>query len=354
MKILHTADLHLGAPMRAHLPQDEGKLRQGELLSAFLRLIDYAKSEGCAAVLIAGDLFDSEGAAALLCPAVFSEIEKTDDIDFYYAPGNHEKGAAFTKNIPQNLHIFTDEFSYFRKEDAVICGKKAPKGTDFANLNLQSKDFNILVLHGEWTDGASDGAEIPLRLLKNKGIDYCALGHYHTHEERMIDGRGIAVYAGCPEGRGFDETGPKGAVLLELGQGQRKHRFIPLARRTLHCIAADVSEGTDPLSITRICEKAAEGARREDLVRLVLTGERKCISPIDTQALSRHFCDRFYYIEVQDRSTLCPDVSALRAEDTVLGEFIRLAEADERLTEEQRGRVLALGLSALGVSGGGI
>ncbi len=340
--------------MRAHLPFFEGKLRQGELLGAFLRLLDFAKAENCSAVLLAGDLFDSAACASILAPAVFCAIGEMPKTDFYYAPGNHEGTAVFSEGIPENLHIFGDDFSCFKKENVVIYGKKSPKGTDFVNIDIHKDDFNILVLHGAWSEGASESAEIPLQLLKDKGIDYCALGHYHSYAQRRIDERGIAVYAGCLEGRGFDETGPKGAVLLEIENGYASHRFVPLARRTLHSITADISKARHPLSLYRICEQATNDARRDDLVRLVLTGQRKCIDATDAEALERHFSSRFYYFEVQDRSHLCPNIEALAAEDTVLGEFIRIAEADMTLSEDERARILSLGLSALGYSGVGV
>ena len=60
------------------------------------------------------------------------------------------------------------------------------------------------------------------------------------------------------------------------------------------------------------------------------------------------------YLEVEDLSTLRPDIEAFREEDSVLGEFIRLAEADPSLDEDARARILALGLSALGIAGGGL
>ncbi len=354
MKILHAADLHLGAPMRAHLCASERRMRQSELLSAFLRLLDFAKAEDCAAVLLAGDLFDSEAAAAALSASVFSEMEKMPKTDFYYAPGNHEGEAAFCGRLPKNLHIFGNSFSYFKKDGVTFFGKKTPTGFDFANITLQKEDFNILVLHGAWSDGENERAEIPLHLLAGRHIDYCALGHYHTYAAKRIDERTTAVYSGCLEGRGFDETGPKGAVLAEIKNGRFTHRFVPLAKRTLHSITADISEADGSLQIFTACERALTDVRADDLVRLILTGERKNAAPVDTRAVEHHFSDRFYYFEAEDRSSLRPDTKALREEDSVLGEYIRLIEADASLGEDERARILSLGLSALGISGGGL
>ena len=52
--------------------------------------------------------------------------------------------------------------------------------------------------------------------LKNKNIDYLALGHIHGYKEAPLDGRGKYCYPGCLEGRGFDECGKKGFVLLNI------------------------------------------------------------------------------------------------------------------------------------------
>jgi exonuclease SbcD len=46
---------------------------------------------------------------------------------------------------------------------------------------------------------------ISLKELKNKAIDYLALGHIHSYKMEQLDSRGVYCYPGCLEGRGFDE-----------------------------------------------------------------------------------------------------------------------------------------------------
>ncbi len=347
MKILHTADLHLGAPLRAHLPPREAKLRRDELLSTLHRILQFSRTEQCDAVILAGDLFDSEAAAAMLAPTVLREIEKYSEIDFYYASGNHEGRQWLPQHLPENLHVFDEEFSYFKKKNIVFCGKSSPKSSDFENFRLQNNAFNILVLHGAWEDGASKNAEIPLGLLRGKGIDYCALGHYHSYSERRIDARGVAVYCGCPEGRGFDETGQKGVVLIETKNGYLTYRFVALAGRIFHKLSADISSAKSVLDVVSLCETVATAARSNDFVRLTLTGNRtECPAP-DTEAIERHLQGRFYYLEVHDASVDAPDLSAISAEPTLRGEFVRTVQADLTLSQEEKMRILSLGLTAL-------
>lgn len=347
MKILHTADLHLGAPMRTHLPPREAKLRRDELLSVFARLLQLARAEGCAAFIIAGDLFDSEAAASLLAPTVMIAIEEYSEIDFYYACGNHEGTAWLPSAFPKNLHVFKEDLSYFQKENVTFCGQSGERKTNFENNYLQKDGYNILILHGAWD------CEIALSDLRDKHIDYCALGHYHAYAARRIDARGVAVYAGCPAGRGFDELGEKGAVLIETGRDRVTHRFIPLAGRVLHRMEADISHARDLLHLFSICEAAVSTARADDLVRLVLVGKRKSCPAPDTEAILRHLGDRFYFLEVEDASTAAPDVSALAGERTLRGEFVRAVLAESSLEDEEKMRILSLGLSALGAEENG-
>ena len=74
------------------------------------------------------------------------------------------------------------------------------------------------MLHGQLsTAKAKDKTEvIPLRDMKNRYIDYLALGHLHDYQSGKLDTRGTWCYSGCLQGRGFDECGEKGYVLLEV------------------------------------------------------------------------------------------------------------------------------------------
>ena len=60
MKILHTADLHIGSPLTSRISPAGARTRRRELLSTFDKLIACAKSERVSAVIIAGDLFDTK------------------------------------------------------------------------------------------------------------------------------------------------------------------------------------------------------------------------------------------------------------------------------------------------------
>ena len=77
-----------------------------------------------------------------------------------------------------------------------------------------------MTLHGQLAKyKPKDHVEvINLGELRNKSIDYLALGHVHSYEEGQLLPRGVYCYPGCLEGRGFDETGEHGFVLLDINE----------------------------------------------------------------------------------------------------------------------------------------
>ena len=98
-----------------------------------------------------------------------------------------------------------------------------------ASLALDQAKCNIVMLHGQEveTKGKTDAEIIPIRAYRNRGIDYLALGHIHQPKIAQLDARGQYSYSGCPEGRGFDEIGPRYAErqggytrILKLGPRQ--------------------------------------------------------------------------------------------------------------------------------------
>ena len=59
-----------------------------------------------------------------------------------------------------------------------------------------------------------------------KNIDYLALGHIHKYKQAELDQRGVYCYSGCLEGRGFDECGEKGFVLLDIDEESLKLKTV--------------------------------------------------------------------------------------------------------------------------------
>ena len=245
MRIIHCADLHLDSRLSANLIGDKRRERKAELLHTFERMIAYAEENKVRAILIAGDLFDTKNVTVTARNTVYEEILGHPEIDFYYLKGNHDTDTFLDalEVIPHNLKLFGETWtSYSVEEDSKIVITGVELGSENSNtiyeeLVLEQDKINIVMLHGqEATYQSRDKAEvINLSALKNKGIDYLALGHVHAYKNAQLDSRGEYCYSGCLEGRGFDECGEHGFVLLDIDveTKQVNSQFVPFASRQL-------------------------------------------------------------------------------------------------------------------------
>lgn len=349
MRIIHTSDIHLDSPLTSRLPSDKVRERRRELLSGFGRLVEEAKALGVGAILISGDLFDSERISRKAMDTALDIIEGAERIVFFYLQGNHEGDAFLTagRALPENLKTFGKEWTYYSAAGLTIAGRSEVCEGMFESLELPEGTQNIVLLHGELRERSSAPETVGLRDAAGRNIDYLALGHYHTHTAEAIDGRGVAVYCGTPEGRGFDETGDKGYVVLETGGGRIKYSFRSFAKRRLHIIPLDLSGAVRTAEIDERAERVLKGVPINDIVRLELCGRYFPTLWKDTDSLMREFADRFYYFEIKDSSKIAINPDDYKLDRSLKGEFIRTVSSDESLDDETKEKIIACGINAL-------
>lgn len=357
MKIIHCADLHLDSKMTTNLSREQARERKKEILRTFTRMVDYAVDNGVRVILIAGDLFDTRAVSAMARNAVKDMILGHPEIDFVYLKGNHDSDNFLSKleEIPENLLMFSDQWTTYRYGRVAITGLEISaetKSTMYNSLVLEHDMFNIVTLHGQLENYKSkDQAEvISLNDLKNKNIDYLALGHVHARKLDQLDGRGMYCYPGCLEGRGFDECGTKGFMLLDIDDEARRadYRFVPIAARTLYTLEVDVSGVmTTQEAMGRIESAIADAAYSSgSLVKLVLVGEVEVDSEFNCEYLQELFRDYFYFEKVCDKTKLRLNYSDYEQDASLKGEFIRMVLAS-KLSEEQKSEVIRCGIMAL-------
>lgn len=360
MKIIHCADLHLDSRMNANLEKDKAKERKGEILHTFERMITYAAENGVSAILIAGDLFDTKNISATARNAVLHQIMAHPAIRFYYLKGNHDRDNFLSglEELPENLKLFGSEWTSYEEAEGRITVWGMELSAENAesawvSLVLDSRKYNIVMLHGQVARSASkDRAEIiNLKALRNKGIDYLALGHIHAYRKEQLDARGIYCYPGCLEGRGFDECGEHGFVLLEIEEetGNCRQEFISFAQRRLYTVSVDVTDcQTTAELISRVEPVLGDaGCGPESMVKIVLTGMLDVACEKDLTHLLSVFRERFYYVKVYDETALKIDVEDYMLDQSLKGEFVRQVMADEALAEEDKKIMIRYGLQAI-------
>ncbi|MCI8631919.1 MAG: DNA repair exonuclease [Lachnospiraceae bacterium] len=360
MKFIHCADLHLDSKMNANLDKERAKERRGELLHTFERMVAYAEQNEVGAILIAGDLFDTKTISATARNTVVHHMIQHPQITFYYLKGNHDQDPflAEIEETPANLRLFTSEWTTYEEADGRITVSGLELSQDnakaaYVSLVLDFQKFNIVMLHGQESEStAKDRAEIiELKALKNKGIDYLALGHIHAYKKERLDARGTYCYPGCLEGRGFDECGEHGFVIIEVDEqtGAYTHEFIPFAQRKLYTVTADVTDCQTTAEMIAVAASALQeaGCTADSLVKLVLTGSLDVACEKDIAYLQSRFAGSFYFVKVYDETALKINIEDYLLDESLKGEYVRQVMKDAALSDEEKAQIIRYGLQAL-------
>ncbi len=359
MKIIHVADIHLDSKMNTHLNTNDAKVRKAEILETFRRVIVYALDHEIYKILIAGDLFDTNKVNKGTKDVVEALIRNNGNIDFYYLRGNHDASSFLNslEELPENLHLFANTWTSYALSEQVCL-----TGVEFNGHNAQSiynelvldqAKINIVTMHGqEAVSVGKDKTEIvSLNELKNKGIDYLALGHIHSYKYETLDARGMYCYPGCLEGRGFDECGDHGFCVVDINEEthQVSSTFVPFASRHLYVIAADVSGLENMEDMLQVCKQSLDesSCNGNDLVRLELVGAIDEHSEINEEIIKAPFVDSYFYFEVRNSTTIKVDYDKYMYDESLKGEFIRLIKNDDSLSEEEKGQIIRYGIEAL-------
>ena len=350
MKIIHCGDIHLDSRMERNLTPAQARERSAEICGTFGRMVQYARTQQVSGVLIAGDLFDTRRVSARTADFVLSQIRGAEDIQFYYLRGNHDRleDVFAGQMLPDNLHTFGDSWTAYCLGEVVITGMELTRDNwdrMYGELDLNPDDTNIVMLHG--MESTRPGVEqIAIPLLRGRNIHYLALGHIHSHKLEKLDADGLYGYCGCLEGRGFDECGEKGFVVLEIRNGSVRAEFVPMAARRLHEVSADISGLTTVTQLRSALEAAGADIPPEDLVKFVLTGSYTPETQKDLQFLTKMLESRYYFVKIRDESRLKIQRESYEHDISLKGEFIRMVMASDK-TDEEKEAIICCGLRAL-------
>lgn len=367
MKMIHCADLHLDSKMTGNLSAEQAKERRNEILATFQEMVRYAIKHGISVILIAGDLYDKKNISAAARNIITSVIREYQQISFFYLKGNHDADTVLKsfEGQPKNLYLFSSE--YWRKyklgdTSVVLTGLEITEENNsyiFDSLVLDPKAFNIVTLHGQLVDhhiheiSSKKGSEgiISLKDLQNKGIDYLALGHIHARSQGRIDARGSWAYPGCLEGRGFDECGEHGFLVLDIDEKRHEmtSEFVPIAYRKLHEVEADVTGCRDSHEALRRVEATLkkQSYSEKDLIKVILTGQVDVDCEFQLDYMEKQLEGRYYFLKIKNKTKIYVDYEAFALDASLKGEFVRRVQSDDSLNEEQKAAVIQHGIKLL-------
>lgn len=362
MKVIHCADLHLDSRLNSNFAcKEKAKERRNELIMNFSDLVSFAKSNDVSHIMIAGDLFDKSDISATARNTVLHEIVSNPEIGFFYLKGNHDADNFLSDldTLPDNLFLFNDEWTkYTLDEEGIICLYATELTKERAGSLQESfvpdpSQINIVMLHGqEANSSVKDKTEIINKnAFRNKGIDYLALGHVHKYIREELDPRCVLCYPGCLEGRGFDETGEHGFVLLDIDVSSHriKDTFVPFAKRKLYEIEVNVEDLSLPTQMVQSVKSAIESspAKDTDLIKVVLKGGLSVDVSVDLNFILNYIVSDFYFVKIYDETTVKVRYEDYLLDQSLKGEFVRkVSESD--LSEEEKARIIRYGLIVIG------
>lgn len=321
MKILHSADWHLDSPLVGRT-EEQAKALRSALLKIPDKVVTLCKNEGCDLLLLAGDLFDGAYTQESLY-AVRTALADAG-VPVVIAPGNHDfcqpNSPYLCETWPENVHIFTHpvmESIVLPELDCRIYGA----GYEAMDCPALLKDFqaegserwHIGVVHGDPQQASSPYCPITPQQVRASGLHYLALGHIHKAGSFRA-GEVLCAWPGCPMGRGYDEAGTKGALLVTLEDGVCA-QFLPMNTPRFYDETIDVGENAQ-YAVSSLLPPV----ETQDLYRITLTGYSE---PLDLNALGAAF-PQVPNLELRDRTHPEIDLWSAVGEDTLEGVYFRI------------------------------
>jgi DNA repair exonuclease SbcCD nuclease subunit len=375
--LLHLSDVHLGA---RHADLGAAAVQQRERqLAAFSRAVDEGLARKVDAVLICGDLFDSNVQPRRSVERVVDELARLTQagIRVVIIPGTHDvydshsiyrafdlaalvgtarRGDLLVVLTPEapELHVADLDLIVYGR---VFATKRAPHSPlqGFDVRDDQRASWKVGMIHGSRAiPGKVDRDDVLFTdaEVAASGLDYLALGHWHSFSSGQ-DGETTWCYPGAPEPVAVDQDGAGDVCLVSLGDGVGGQSSVRLERihvgrtvfREMTLDAAQLA-GQDELE-----RRISELADPDLILAVTIGGVAPDSLEIVPEDVERRLAASFLQLRVRDRSAAELPADLDLPPDTVAGRFIldvgaRLREAEDRgdaAAVEQARQVLRLG-----------
>ena len=249
LRLVHTADVHLGElPTPWHGREPDADER------AFARVIDIVLAEKADALLIAGDLFDSNRVPEPAIRFAQSQIARVA-CPVVLIPGNHDcydETSIYRRfdfrSIGPHVHpLYAEAGEVVAFEDLglVVWGKglveHAPANRPMAGVPQRALDhWFVGMAHGHFVEDRREprSSLITPDEIEGSGLDYLALGHVHVFRD-VSQGAVRACYPGAPRISYAPDAGSVAIISLDPASG------ISIEERRLGATILDLDSVTD-------------------------------------------------------------------------------------------------------------
>ena len=351
LRLLHTADVHLGA-RHADLG-DAASAQRERQFAAFRTSVDLAIAEQVDLFLVAGDLFDSNVQPGRSVERVAAELARLAQarIRSVLIPGTHDvydrssvyraydlPALAGTRPAEEMVTILTPErpWIHFPSLDAVVHGpvfatKRAPHSPlrDLAAAEAPAATWRIGLLHASVSiPGRTEHDEVVVTLdeIGASGLDYLALGHWHSAQRSKAKGVTYA-YSGAPEPVAVDQD-RAGKVLLVTLEERDGAKVVSVEERVVGRTSfrsVDVDAAT-VASQPALVAKLRSTADPDLVLDVRLIGVRPDTLDLEPLEVEEALKEAYLRVRVRDASRPALTEGALPPAETIAGAFIRSVE----------------------------
>lgn len=351
LRLLHTADVHLGA-RHTDLGTQAATQRERQF-AAFRVTVDIALAEKVDLVLIAGDLFDSNVQPRRSVDRVAAELKRLVDarIRTVITPGTHDvydrssiyraydlpalSGAVgsdlvvvLTPDRP-DVHLETLDLVVFGRPFATKRAPASPLAGVHAKADARAT-WRIGLLHGSLSiPDVTDRDEVVFTKeeVAASGLDYLALGHWHSLQQGKA-GATTYAYPGAPEPVALDQDRAGKVLLVTLEQKDGKRR-VGLEERAVGRTRFERFE-VDAAAIASQPAFAEALAKRADpdlVLDVRVIGVRPDALDLHVDEVEEGLAASFLKLRVRDASAAPLTEGPMPSAETVMGAFIRDVEA---------------------------
>ena len=319
LRLLHTSDVHIGKAFEQF--GAFGQKLRAQIKETFSKVFEVAAARRVDAVLLSGDVFDSERISPADIKFFMDTVSSIQPTPVFFLPGTwtHDsinqkaifRSRHFQLNKPVNLQIFTKETVETHRLDSgrlAIHGRAVlpDSGDPLDGLAPDPHaEFNVLLLHTgialPQIPVESHGSLLKREHVEHCGFTYLAMGDRHTFTLCFDQAATIVQYPGSPETLQFrdgDESGfvamvsldERGAKVEKIPTGHFKWTELDLSWEAFGSIDAlkkKISSMKDPMRVMKVR----------------LTGTIAGNESVEAERLAEELVPGFAYLEI-DTHTL--------------------------------------------------
>lgn len=333
IRFIHSADWQLG--MTRHFLSAEAQARYSEArLEAIREIAKLAEAEGCAFVVVSGDVFDSNHLDREVVVRALDAMSSFT-VPLFLLPANHDSANAasvyrsttFLDHRPENL-VVLDTFEPVAVPGTAVEVVGAPWDSKqpledlvakvCAGLTPPETALRVLVAHGAVDEGNPDQQNPSLirmasarEALDSGLMHYLALGDRHS-VTRVETGDRV-WYSGTPLATDFTESDPNKVLLVDLDSESVKIEARQVGFWIFLQEAFHVNNRQEVEAVAEWLEAIAD--KRSAVVKLSFVGTLNLTEKAHLDEVLDHYSDLFAALETWERHT---DLVVLPNEEDLL------------------------------------